>query len=50
MIVAEIARPSYTPEPDSILIVHPAQTYQMRFHVSQKTCNKAQVLGGEEIC
>ena len=37
MVVAEIARPSYTPEPDSILIVHPAQTYQMQFHVPQKT-------------
>ena len=43
--MAEIARPSYTPEPDSILIVHPAQTYQMRFHVSQKTWNQSTSTG-----
>ena len=45
MVMAEIARPSYTPEPDSILIVHPAQTYQMRFHVSQKTWNQTTSTG-----
>ena len=45
MVIAEIARPSYTPEPDSILIIHPAQTYQMRFHVSQKTWNQTTSTG-----